>query len=349
MHQRPGPGIALATFVATLALGTAPALADNFPLPIIDIVPRTTWSIESDGIAPGGGPYVPISPTNGETELTGTITQPLYKTLSVSYSRLAPGSFDSHLAPFIAGGKTIYPGGVRDVLQEYRVDYGIGRFTIEGGFAERYRENPAASFDWHKGYLGLTYATPGIKFLNNSFFVLNLTANDSKHFSSPDALASFSPGLALPNGSHILTTEQSVTFVAPVVPKQGISLAAVFLWGALDYPTNAPFPLYYDNVIVAATKQFTPWFSTTLNAQHVAQRTGQGYPFPTGYGIRTTALELDAAFHVDFNKIVYRAAPAPKPTTAPVQAPPVQPSGVGGASPANPVPPAPTPTPSPAA
>ena len=306
-------------FGVTLAIPSQPAYADSH-LPIVEIVPTTSFTTTGDGTDSSGGPRNPGA-TNGYTELDGSITIPVVKNVSIDYSRVSNGVLDSSLSSVSLGGKTIFPGGSRDLLQTYEGTYHFGSFTVKGGFASRYRRCcPADSFEWHKGFLGLDYVTPPIALLNHGFFVLDIRANSSHHYSSPQALASIPQGLSLPNNTTQYTTQQAVTAIIPIDPKHGFSTATTFLWGALDYPVNGPFPYYFDFVILSATKQITPDLSISANVVNVKQRR-QGSPFPPPYGINTSALSLLADYHIDFNRFVHHA-PAPAPAPSPAGAPP---------------------------
>ncbi len=309
---------ALAAFVLA---SVRPVVADSH-LPIVDVVPLSTFTTTEDGIGPSGGPRNP-PPTNGDIILTGTATLPITKALSISYDRLGGGVFDSHLSPFLVAGHQVYPGGSRDVLQNYRADYHIGRFNIESGFGSRHRSCcPFGSFEWHKGFLGVSYATPPVFFLNHGFFVLDITGNTNHHYSSPQALAALPPGLSLPNNTQVYTTQQAITAVIPVQPRSGVRVAGTFLWGALDYPVDGPFPYYYDVFVVSGTKQINTMLGLTINITNVRQRE-QGAPLPAPFAVRTSALNVLADFHFDFNHIF---AAAPRPT----QGRPTQPGTPGG-------------------
>jgi hypothetical protein len=329
---------AFAALIGTLAFtNVLPASADSH-LPIIDIVPTSSWGLTSDGIAPNGGPNNPPN-TNGTTEINGTVALPLAKGLSISYSRNSLGVFDASLSSVTIGGNKIYPGGSRDLVQTYAVAYHINRFNIEGGFGSRYRRCcPAARTDtkgdatmWNKGFLGVSYATPSLNILNHGFFVLDVTANSSHHYNSPDALARQTPGLSLPNGKQVYTMQQAITAIIPIDSKHGVRTATTYLWGALDYFRNQPFPLYYGVFIVSATKQITPEFGITANVTNVIQR-DQGAPFTQppfdrGASVRVAALNVLADFHLDLNKIFHPATP---PTTPGRPTTPGVPGGPGG-------------------
>ena len=298
-----------------------PAYA-TVPLPVLDIVPESSFTTTEDDFNTAGGPRNPAA-TNGDIELTGTATEPITRAFSLSYDRLALGTFDSALAAVPIGPINLYPGGSRDVVQNYRADYRLGRINIEGGLASRHRRCcPAGSFEWHKGFLGVSYATPPIPALLHSFFVLDIRGNTDRHVSSPQVLAALPPGLSERNGANArdYTTQQAVTIVVPVQPRSGVRFAGTFLWGALDYPVDYPFPIYYDVFILAGTKQVSENFGVTVNLTNVKQRL-QGYPFPPPGFIATSALNVLADFHIDFNKFV----------TRPVNpGPPTQPGAPGG-------------------
>ncbi len=301
-----------------------PVFADSH-LPILDITPESSFTTTEDGFNSHGGPKNPAA-TNGDIQINGTATLPITKALSISYDRISLGTFDSNLSSIIVGGNTIYPGGSRDVLQNYRADYHVGRFNVEGGFGSRKRSCcPVDSFDWHKGFLGVSYTTPSLIFLNHGFFVFDITGNSSHQYVSPQALARIPPGLSFKNNSQNYTTQQAVTAVIPVDLRNGVRVAGTFLWGALDYPVDYPFPLYYDVFVISGTKQVNPNFGVTINLTNVIQR-NQGYPFPSPLGIRTSALNVLADIHLDFNRLLH---PAP-PVTPGRPTQPGAPGGPGG-------------------
>ena len=360
MHKRMNPVARLAAFAAligTLAFSYVPPASADSHLPIIDIVPTTSYGTTQDSHAPNGGPFNPPD-LNGTTEINGTVALPLAKGLSISYNRNSLGVFDASLSAITIGGKAFYPGGSRDLVQTYAADYHINRFNIEGGLAERDRlccgEDLGNRTVWHKGFLGVSYVTPSLDILNHGFFVLDITGNSSRQFNSPEALAGQTPGLSLDKGvaKTIYTSQQAITAIIPIDSKHGVRTATTYLWGALDYFKNQPFPLYYGVFIVSATKQVTPEFGVTANVTNVIQR-DQGAPFPQppfdkGSGVRVSALNLLADFHIDFNKIFHPATP---PTTPGRPTTPGVPGGPGGPAQVGPtqggtVSPAPT-TPSP--
>lgn len=288
---------------AVLGAGsTKSALADDH-LPIIDLTPTLGY-----GLAGASGGPVPL---NGKLTFDGTATLPIIKNLTFSYDKFGNGAWDSPQSSVAIAGQTVYPGGSRDMLQNFRADYRSGPFTFESGFASRYRECcPADAVEWHKGFLGVNYTTPRLHILHGGVFVLDLTANATHHVSSPAALAALPPNLSLPNNTEILTTQQSITAVVPIDARGRLTTAATFLWGALDYPQNGPFPLYYDVVVTSATKRVNRNVGITLTVANVKQRI-QGYPFPAPNAIRTAAFTLMANFKLDLNRLLAAQARTP--------------------------------------
>jgi hypothetical protein len=296
-----------ATACFALAAGSVPARADDH-LPIFNVEPTIGYSTTADGVNAGGGPFNP-GPLDGQITINGTVTLPIVKNLSLVYEKLQNGAFDSNLSSVAIGGHTVYPGGNRDILQNYRAEYRLGRFTVESGFASRYRECcPADFLEWHKGFFGVKYTTPRLAILHDGYFVFDLTGNAVKHFSSPAALAELRPGLSLPNNTEIFTTQQSIKVVVPISQRLGIRTSTTFLWGALDYPQNGPFPQYYDVFITTLTKQVTRDVGITATVANVKQRI-QGYPFPAPNAIRTSAFTLAANFRVDLNRFLRAGSP----------------------------------------
>jgi hypothetical protein len=341
--------IAPAVAAAALVFGSAQPVYADIPLPIIDVVPQQFFSTGSDAVDPNAP-----NPSPGDNNLVigGTVTLPIFSTFSFSYDRIVGGAFDTALGSIgsIPGIKTLYPGPAYDLISNYRADYRVGKtgFNLELGEGSRHRMCcPYGGLEWHKGFLGVSYATPHFAFLNNGFFVLGLTGNTYNHFSSPEALTGIPPGLSLPNKRYY-TTNQAVTAIVPVDLKHGVRTATTFLWGALDYPENGPFPYYYDVWILSGTKQFTDNIGLTAEVTNVVQRL-QGYPFPSPGAIHSNAFAIAADFHLDFHKLL---GTAPRETKS-RSTQPGTPGGPGGPAPVGPtqggaVPsPAPSPSPSP--
>jgi hypothetical protein len=361
----------LRTFVCSGVLGAffisaaQPVSADSH-LPIFDVVPTLGWSLTGDGgdppVTPGALPHTPSNPTgafipgnpeaeNGKASINGTATLPLFRNFSISYDKIGNGSFDSLASSFTVPGPagkpvTVYPGGQTDILQNYRADYHMGHFNIEGGFGSRYRQCcPADYLEWHKGFLGVSYVTPHFDFLNHGFLVLDLTGNAVNHHSSPDVRDALG-SLDLPDG-ELYTTNQSVTAIIPVNLRTGIRTATTYLWGALDFPEHGPFPQYYGVFITSVTKQISNELGLTATIANVQQRQ-QGYPFPSPAAIRSTSITIAADFHLDFNKIMRTLGRPTQPGVpgAPGGPAPVSPTQ-GGAVQPSPAPGAPAPSPAP--
>jgi hypothetical protein len=307
--------------VGTLVAGVVQPVSADIPLPIVDIVPTSSFSTTENA----GNTHNP-DPPNGDIEINGTATLPLVlKGLSASYDRISLGAFDSALAGVPIGGETVYAGAARDLLQNFRLDYHNGHFNVEGGFASRYRRCcPADSFEWHKGFLGVTYATPSISILNGGFFVLGVTLNDYHHTINAES-APVPPGYSLAPG-QIYTTQQFVSGIIPIDKKSGVRIATTFLWGALDYFEKNPFPSYYDVFVFSGTKQVNPNFGVSATLAQVHQRI-QGYPFPPPGFISTSALNVDATFHINFADFLPKPAP---PAPAGRSGQPGVPNGPGG-------------------
>lgn len=326
--------IVLAIVLATARWPLTASAESHFP--IVDIVPTSSFTTTSDGIDPHGGPKTP-APTNGDTEINGTVTVPVIDRFTLSFDRLSLGTYDDALsAVAIPGVGRIFPGGGRDLIRVYRGDYATHGFTFEGGFAERYRRCcPADSFEWHKGYASLSYSYL-LRKLGGTVVAAGVTLNANHQNLSPDSLAALPVGLAVPNGPRIFTTQQFANIAIPVGGPTGIRVSGTFIWGALNDFNNEPFPWYYDVWAFELSKQVTPYFAFTVHAENDEQRI-QGSPFPPPNAIRNADLSLLGDFHFDFNKIVNgMGARAPRP---------IQPKTPGG--PAGPVTPSTSSSPAP--
>lgn len=308
MQTRPAAAALACSFVAALILvGALPAGA-NIQLPIIDVQPVVTWATASDAIVPNG------SNVNGAWDLTGSATLPLAKGLNFTYIHAGGGLLDETLArqtTILPTGQTayFYPGNYHDFVEQYQLSQSVKSFEIDLGLANRHRiccpgssdPNQPASTEWHTGYLGLTWSSPPVKGLLNSFAVFNVTVHTANHDQSPivaQSLGTLSIGSVREWG-----TTQAATVVVPVDPKHGFDATGTFAWGAADYFQDGAFPWMYDIFVATITKHFNPYFSLTMKASNLYQRP-QGNPFMAPGGIHLGEADLTADFHIDLNKII---------------------------------------------
>jgi hypothetical protein len=305
---------AAACLVAVAALCSPDAARADDHLPIIDIQPVTTFA-GAGGIkdTPATGPI-----QNGNINIAGVVTIPVAKGLSLSYIRTINGVYNNTFAPVIlplatavGGPGTTYPGNYNDVVENYQFDEHFKRFNLEGGFSTRHRmccpasgdPNQLASTEWHQVFLGLTYSTPSISFLDHGLFVLNITGHSANHNPPPGALEFeqfVSPGV-VDVGKREYGTTQAATFVLPL--NHGFSTTGTYTWGAFDYFENYPYPLNYGIWVFTANKSFNKYFGLELREANLWQRPNQNTPFP-GNAIHVVDWSIIADFHLNLNNFI---------------------------------------------
>ncbi|MBD5633711.1 MAG: hypothetical protein IAI49_04445 [Candidatus Eremiobacteraeota bacterium] len=293
-------------------------------LPIIEIDPIATWAGAADAhVVPGAG----IGVVSGPITLNGTATLPLFKGLSFSYDRENGDAFYNTLANQpLPGGGTIVAGSYYDVVQNYRLNYQLGK-SINLQLAETTRQRvccPAASVSdvqWHIGSFGVTYTTPYLKPIHG-LFVLNARGISNYHNPGPAQGAAYggldvsctsvSAGVAGPvcndyKARTLYESSESATYVLPLDARGGFVMTGTFLTGAGDFFQAFPFPDRYNITVFTATKKFSPQIGLKLGAANIWQ-VQQGNPFPPPGAIHLVSYTATLQIHLDLNQIF--AAPA---------------------------------------
>lgn len=333
-----------ACLIAVLFFSMAPfgALADTH-YPIIELSPIITFDTGGDSIPPSGR-VGELPPENGSfgsggINLNGSVTLPITKKIAFTYARYSGnGGANTYSGSIgLPSGETLYPGGVRDFFQNYELTEKAGSFTFAEGLATRARiccpnvadkvtANGLNSGEWHIGTLGVTWASPPLKFLNGTVFVLNETLKTQRRNPSPEVLAAQgSYNIAYKGQRRIYVTTQTATAVVPIDARNGFSVAGTYVWGYLNFFQNAPFPWQYGAWILTATKRVTKDIDFVLKAENYAQRL-QGNPFGTPTSaIHSVAADAYLNVRIDFTRIFQAPVQQPRPT---------QPGAPGGPGPA---------------
>ena len=322
----PLQGVIAAGLAAVFAtnLLALPAQADTH-YPIIEITPIAGFDL--------GGAAFPISGKAGalpgqdgnigngsvNVNLSGTI--PITKEISAIYVRnTGVGNANAALGSVNFGGLTIYPGGQRDIFQNYELQEKVKSFTFSEGFATRTRNccpnaaDPIArsinSREFHTGNFGVTWVSPSLSFLNHGVFVLNETVKTQNRNPSPlvlaDEQAAGLTNIAAGGPRRIWTMTQAATVVLPIDIKRGFTVSGTYIWGPLDFFMDAAYPYYYSLWSLSASKRITKDVDFVLRTENTVQRP-QNDPFNTPDGaIHAVSAEALLNFRVDFNKILHK-------------------------------------------
>jgi hypothetical protein len=145
----------------------------------------------------------------------------------------------------------------------------------------------------------------------HTVIVYNITGHDARHDTSPADLAAESEGGILDptyndgrgGSKNELGISQSATAVVPIDYKHGFTASATYLWGALDYFQNQPFPLDYGIWAYTLNKKFNKVFGLELSQVSLYQRPNQNAPF-IGDNFHLEVWSLTADFHLDFNRLL---------------------------------------------
>ena len=315
--------VGLAAVFATNLLAL-PAQADTH-YPIIEITPIAGFDL--------GGATFPISGKagalpgqdgnigNGSVNVNMSGTIPLTKEISATYVRnTGVGNANAALGSVNFGPATIYPGGQRDVFQDYELSERLKSFTFTEAFATRTRNccpnaadpiaNSINSREWHTGNFGVTWVSPSLKFLNHGVFVFNETVKTQNRNPSPlvlaDEQAAGLTNIAAGGPRRIWTMTQAATVVLPIDIKHGFNLSATYVWGPLDFFMDAAYPYYYSLWSLTATKRITKDVDFELNSTNTVQRP-QNDPFNTPDGaIHAVSATASLKFKFDFNRILHK-------------------------------------------
>ncbi len=297
-----------------------PAVAAPFGhLPVIDIIPiftdpqfYTVPRIGKNG-QPTTNPLVNGKVGYDPVDVGGTFKLPITPNFSTAFDRVVEGTLNVPNAAVtntvtVDGKKTTtrsYPTYSRDSVLVYRLDEQYKRLQIEEGLYFRHRivggsntsDNPLlptiASTEAHYGYVGLTYASPGVPWLLNSVLSVNINADTQAVDHHVACLLTEFEGVAAtcPKGNttgiinenklqdRVWETDQSVQLTVPIDSKHGFKFSAQDRWGALNFYENSPFPYRYTtSQTYLVTKSFNRVFALTLRGRD--QWTVQGLPSP---------------------------------------------------------------------
>lgn len=287
---------------ASFLHGSNVALADSHE-PSLDIAPILIYATSANIKNVPGVPAV-----DGNLNLNFSAHVPLFKRATLSYDHVTNGLVYNTLPRVAIGNQYVNPGvEFRDLIDVFRIDASIARgINAEIGTSYRHRvccpadsdpTNSTPSF-YHDNYLGLSYTTPAIASLNNARFIYGITGHASPHFSdTAAAIAAANASGYSDNKRTELGITQAATLAVPIDAKHGFSVAGTLTWGAFNYYSNQAIPLYYDIIIVSATKSVNKSLSFTASVDNFVQRP-QGYPFPVGSGVNGASLNIGANFHV---------------------------------------------------
>lgn len=278
------------------------ALADSH-LPSLDISPTVIYSTSDDVVKTPGVPLV-----DGAPLLNLSAHVPVIKGVVFSYDHRTNGLIYGTLGRIAAGGQ--YVKNVldfRDYLDVFRLDASIGK-GLSAGIGTSYRHrvccpadsdprNPTPSF-YHDNYLGVSYAFPAFAALGGTQLIYNITGHASPHFSDTPAAVAAANAAGYPDAKRTeFGITQAATLVVPIDPKHGFSAAGTFTWGAFNYFSNQPIPLYYDITVLSLNKTVNKYLSFSASVDNFVQRP-QGYPFERGSGVNGASLNLNANVHV---------------------------------------------------
>jgi hypothetical protein len=173
-----------------------------------------------------------------------------------------------------------------------------------------------SSTEAHIGYIGFTYATPGLAALLNSFLTFNInfdrqavdhhigcgTAKDvvSGNYVFPCFGGAYDPN---PGKSQYYETDQYVQLTVPIDPKGGVTFTAQDRWGALNFYENAAFPYRW---VTSQSYIFTKRFNKLL-AISVRDKTQtgviQGAPYVGPNAQHNGSFDILADFKIDTNHL----------------------------------------------
>ncbi len=295
---------ALGSIVVALSIVSASraAMAGSH-IPSIDIEPTLIYETSGDVTNPPGVPAV-----DGIALLNGSIHIPIVKNVSVSYDHVTNGIIYGTLPRVAIGGKYVAtPLIFRDYFDTFRLDGGFAHgANVELGSLYRHRiccpaagdpNNPTPTF-YHDNYVALSYTTPGIKALDGTQFIYDITGHSSPHFSDSATGVAAAHAAGYPDNPRTeFGITQAGTLSVPVDPAHGLSFAGTFTWGAFNYFSNQAIPFYYDIFILSGTKVVDKYLSFTANVDNFVQLP-QGYPLPLGSGVNGASLNITADIHL---------------------------------------------------
>ncbi|GAC1568505.1 MAG: hypothetical protein NVS2B3_12480 [Vulcanimicrobiaceae bacterium] len=279
---------------ASPAAATAPkpgGLAGH--LPIVDLAPEATFADPGSTSGQIGGPLPGV--VTGKFNLSGSVTIPIVGGLSASYDRIA-GNFLNSTFARVTGADGAYrePGSLKRRMEIERLDYAFGKTGLNLEIGSQFnRFECCAPLEFHDVYTALTYATPGIRALHGTKFVLTERASTAAHHLTPGAST-------LDIGRREYGLTQVVTAVVPIDPH--LYATGTFFNGAYDFFETAPFPFSFDLFNETANFVIDPNTTFALGFTNAWQHE-QGAPFGPHNAIHFVSYYTQLKFHVDLNKI----------------------------------------------
>jgi hypothetical protein len=134
--------------------------------------------------------------------------------------------------------------------------------------------------------------------LHNAEFFYSVTAHASPHNSDTPAAIAAANALRYPDQKRAeYGITQAATVVVPISARYGTSFAGTLTWGAFNYYSTEPIPIYYDVTILTLNKVVDKYLSFSASIDNFVQRP-RGYPLPPGSGAVGASLNLVAIIHV---------------------------------------------------
>lgn len=287
--------------VAPVAIATPPKNPLTGHLPIIDLVPESTFA--DPGSTQGSPKGTPLSGVvNGTFNLSGTATIPIARGLSASYDRNAGNFLNTTFGRIALNGGYAEPGSLKRRTETERLDYGFPKSGL--GFevgSEFNRFECCAQLEFHDVYVAAKYVTPTIKALHGTKFIFIEKAATSNH--------RVLPGITAPSdtGKRQYGLSNIVVAIVPLDPR--FYLTGLYFNGAFDYFEQAPFPFRFNVFNETANLVLNPTATATLGFTNVTQNL-QGAPFPSTpngapnpNAIHFVSYYAQLKLHFDLNKI----------------------------------------------
>lgn len=273
-------------------VATKPKTKSFGHLPIIDLVPEVTFANPGATQGQVGGPLPGV--VSGKFNVSGTVTIPIAKGLSASYDRVTGNFLNTTFARVTdANGNYVEPGSLRRRTEVERLDYAVPNtgLDIETG-SEFNRFECCAPLEFHDVYAALTYATPKIKALHGTSFVLTEKGETAAHHNLS--------GSTLDIGKREYGLSSVLTAVVPVAP--ALYATGTYFHGAFDFFETAPFPFRFNVFNETANFVVNPNATVALGFTNVTQQ-NQGVPFVAPNAIHFVSYYTQLKLHFDLNKI----------------------------------------------
>jgi hypothetical protein len=134
--------------------------------------------------------------------------------------------------------------------------------------------------------------------LHNAEFFYSVTGHASPRNSDTPAAVAAANALGYPDQRRTeYGITQAATVVVPIGARYGMNFAGTLTWGAFNYYSNEPIPIYYEVTILTLNKVVDRYLSFSASIDNFVQPP-QGYPFPPGSGAVGALPNLVATIHV---------------------------------------------------